>query len=276
MADLAPFADLAAEGVWQPYIENELGDFVAYRTFLQPDPERPYALVAVAAFDLAQTELHFVLGYEEPAKPGGPHGYGTIAAEDFQPGKLLAAFNGGFIAEHGGYGAMADGLTTLAGKAGLATIGIFKDGNVRIGEWKNDLPQDGNYQAWRQNALMIIHNGEINPKVGTGTYIEWGANLDGAVVTIRSAIGLSEDNQVLYYFAGPKLSMPVLADAMQRAGVHNGMLLDINPTHAHFTAMRVVEGELVAEPLFPEEMNVWVDRYLRPWKQDFFYITAKE
>ena len=39
--------------------------------------------------------------------------------------------------------------------------------------------------------------------------------------------------------------MPVLADAMQRAGVHNSMLLDINPTHAHFTAMRVEDGELV-------------------------------
>jgi hypothetical protein len=158
----------------------------------------------------------------------------------------------------------------------LATIGIFKDGTVRIGEWKNDLPQEGDYQAWRQNALMIIRNGEVNPKVETGTYIEWGANLDGAVVTMRSAIGLSKDNQVLYYFAGPKLSMPVLANSMVAAGVHNGMLLDINPTHAHFTAMRVEDGKLVPEPLYAEEMSVWVDRYLRPWKQDFFYLTAKE
>ena len=104
---------------------------------------------------------------------------------------------------------------------------------------------------------------------------EWGANLDGSVVTMRSAVGLSEDNQVLYYFAGPSLSMPVLADAMQRTGVDDGMLLDINPTHAHFTAFRVQDGELIAEPLFPEEMDIWVDRYLHPWKQDFFYLTEK-
>jgi hypothetical protein len=63
---------------------------------------------------------------------------------------------------------------------------------------------------------------------------------------------------------------------MTRTGVHNGMLLDINPTHAHFTAMRVVDGQLTAEPLFAEEMSFWVDRYLRQWELDFFYLTTKE
>jgi hypothetical protein len=54
------------------------------------------------------------------------------------------------------------------------------------------------------------------------------------------------------------------------------MLLDINPTHAHFTAMRAVDGELVAEALYPEVMDLWVDRYLHQWDQDFFYITVKD
>ncbi len=275
LGNISPYGNLPEEGAWKPYIFNSAGEVVALRTFLQPDPERPFTIVAVTAFDLRKSNLHFVLGLEEPAKPGGPHGYGRIPDDDLQPGKLLAAFNGGFIAEHGAYGAMADGVTALAGRAGLATLGIFENGQVQIGEWKNDLLAEEKYQAWRQNALMIIHNGEINPKVETGTYIEWGANLDGSVVTMRSAVGLSEDNQVLYYFAGPSLSMPVLADAMQRTGVDDGMLLDINPTHAHFTAFRVQDGELVAEPLFPEEMDIWVDRYLQSWKQDFFYLTEK-
>jgi hypothetical protein len=275
LENIPAYGSLPEEGAWKPYIYNSAGEVVALRTFLQPDPERPFAIMAVTAFDLSKSDLHFVLGLEEPAKPGGPHGYGKIPDEDLQPGKLLAAFNGGFIAEHGAYGAMADGVTALAGRAGLATLGILQDGQVRIGEWKNDLLAEEKYQAWRQNALMIIHNGEINPKVETGTYIEWGANLDGSVVTMRSAVGLSEDNQVLYYFAGPSLSMPVLADAMQKAGVDDGMLLDINPTHAHFTAFRVQDGQLTAEPLFAEEMNIWVDRYLHPWKQDFFYLTEK-
>jgi hypothetical protein len=277
LADISPYGDLQGEGIWQPYLHNQDGDVVAYRTFLQPDPERPYTIVAVVAIDLTKTNLRFVLGLEEPSKPGGAHGWGVIPSEDKQPGRLLAAFNGGFIAEHGGYGAMADGITALAGRAGLATLAIYQDESVRIGEWGNDFYTDGDYRAWRQNALMIVHNGEINEKVYTGTEAEWGANLDGATVTLRSSIGISEDGEVLYYFAGPSLSMPVLADAMVASGAYNGILMDINPTHAHFTAIRTDEnGELSAEALYPEEMDLWVDRYLHQWDQDFFYVVAKE
>jgi hypothetical protein len=276
LPNVKPFGDLPDEGLWQPYINTPAGEVAAYRTFLQPDPERPYTLVAVVAFDLTQVNLRFVLGLEEPSKPGGPHGWGNIPIDDRQPGKLLAAFNGGFIAEHGGYGAMADGVVALAGRAGLATLAIYDNEDVRIGEWGDDFYVDGDYRAWRQNALMIVHNGEINEKVYTGTEAEWGANLDGATVTMRSGIGISADHQVLYYFAGPSLSMPVLADAMVASGAHNSLLMDINPTHAHFTAMRDQNGELVAEALYPEEMDLWVDRYLRQWDQDFFYVILKE
>ncbi len=276
LAVVPPFGDLPGEGLWQPYLTNPAGETVAYRTFLQPDPARPYTLVAVAAFDLSQVNLHFVLGLKEPACPGGPHGYGLIPVEDKVAGKLLAAFNGGFIAEHGSYGAMADGVTALAGPAGLATLAIFNDGSVRLGVWGEDFYVDGDYRAWRQNALPIIHSGEINEKVYTGTEIEWGANLDGATVTMRSGVGLSADNRVLYYSAGPSLSMPALAEAMAAVGAYNAMLLDINPSHAYFCAMRVENGALVAEPLYPEVMDLWTDRYLRQWDQDFFYITTKE
>lgn len=276
LANLQPFSQVDGEGVWQPYLTNSKGEIVSYRTFLKPDPERPYALVAVVAVDLAKTRLHFVLGVDEPAKPGGIHGNGLIPEADKQPGKLLAAFNGGFIYEHGQYGAMANGVTPLGGREGLATLAIAPNGDVRIGEWKIDLSSEEKWEAWRQNALMILHDGAVNPKVETGSYLEWGANLDGATVTVRSSVGLSADNQVLYYFAGPSLSMPTLASAMAVAGVADGMLLDINPTHAHFTAIRQQGEQLSAEPLLEEEMKMWVDRYLSQWGQDFFYLTEKE
>ncbi len=276
LPDAAAFGDLPGEGVWKPYLFDLAGDTVAVRTFFQPDPERPFALVAVAALDLTRTELRFVLGLKEPARPGGPHGSGLIPAEDRQPGRLLAAFNGGFIADHGGYGAMQDGLVAMAARSGLATLAILDDGSVRLGEWNTDLFPDAIYRSWRQNALMILHDGAVNEKVHTGSWIEWGANLDYSVETVRSAVGLSAENDVLYYFAGPSLSMPVLAEAMAAAGVHNGMLLDINPTHAHFTRFYEQDGRLIAEPLFEEEMDYWVDRYLAQWDQDFFYIMLRE
>jgi hypothetical protein len=276
LPNLAPFGDLAGEGIWQPYLYDASGEVVGLRTFLQPDPERPYAVVAVVAVDLTRTKLTYVLGLKEPAMPESKHGLGIIPIEDRQPVKLLAAFNGGFIAEHGYYGAMADGLVTLGAKTGLATLAIYKDGGVRLGEWGTDLTESRDYQSYRQNALMVVHNGVINDKVYNSSYLDWGANLDGAIVTIRSGAGLSQDNNVLFYFAGPSLSMPVLADAMLRAGAYNSMLLDINPTHAHFAAMKVVDGKLTSEALFPEIMDLWVDRYLAQWEMDFFYITGKE
>ena len=275
---LTPFGDLPNEGIWQPYLHDNEGGAVAMRTFLQPDPERPYALVAVVAVNLNQVDLHYVLGMKEPAMPGSDkHGLGIIPLEDRQAGRLLAAFNGGFIAEHGYYGAMADGLTPLGAKTGLATLVIYKDGRVALGEWGTDLTESGEYQAYRQNALMVVHNGEIAEKVYNGNYLDWGANLDGAIVTIRSGVGLSEDGSVLYYFAGPSLSMPSLAEAMLRAGAHNSMLLDINPTHAHFAAISSdADGKLSAEALFPEIMDLWVERYLGQWGMDFFYLTNTE
>jgi hypothetical protein len=98
---VSPFTELEGEGIWQPYLYNEAGDVVGLRTFLLPDPERPYTTVAVVAFDLQKTTLHYVLGIDEPTLPDGPSGNGTILSEHKQTRHLLAAFNGGFMATHG-------------------------------------------------------------------------------------------------------------------------------------------------------------------------------
>jgi hypothetical protein len=265
---------LTGEGVWQPYLVNPAGDVVAVRTFLQPDAARPYAIAAIVAFDLTQTSLHYVLGSEEPALADGPRGYGFMDEAHKQPGTLLATFNGGFMASHGEYGAMADGLVALPAKDGYATVTMGNDGRVHIGEWGGDIPADGEYQSWRQNARLIIQNGAINERVYNGSAATWGSSLTGDVVTWRSALGLSVDGTVLYFAAGPSLSMPALADVMHSIGAANSMLLDINETWVHFAAIRSIGEGLVAEPLLPEGMDSNPDRYLRQSQRDFFYITA--
>jgi hypothetical protein len=270
-----PFGPLPGEGVWEPYLSGPAGQVVARRTFLQPDPERPYALVAVVAFDLAQTDLRFVLGLQEPALADGPRGTGVIPAGDKLPGRLLATFNGGFLATHGEYGAMQNGLTALPAKPGYATLAIDESGRVQLGEWGTDVDPAGNYLAWRQNARMVVHNGETNPRVENGSIVTWGGNINGNIVTWRSGLGLSQDEQVLYFFAGPSMSMPTLATAMQAVGAYNGMLLDINETWVHFAAVHPAGAELITEPLFPEGMETNVDRYLRISGRDFFYVVLK-
>ena len=58
------------------------GRAVAYRTFLQPDATRPYALISIVAFDLEATRLPFVLGLEEPASPVVVRRSGVIPQAD--------------------------------------------------------------------------------------------------------------------------------------------------------------------------------------------------
>jgi hypothetical protein len=273
-----PATDLQGEGVWQPYLYNEAAEPVALRTFLLPDPDRPYATMAVIAFDLAQTNLHYVLGIQEPKLPDGPGGAGTIPDQDKQPNRLLAAFNGGFMASHGEYGAMSNGIIALPAKLNYGTIAILESGQVQIGEWGSDILPDNPFTAWRQNARMVIHNGQINDRVYNGSIITWGGNINGDIVTWRSGLGLSADQQTLYYFAGPSINMPSLAQAMTAVNVHNGILLDINATWVHFTAFRPdipSEASLTAEPLFEEGMETNPDRYLNQSSRDFFYITTK-
>ncbi len=275
LSTLLPFGSMEAEGVWLPYLYDRDGHVVAARTFLQPDPERPYAIVAVVAFDLTRTRLHFILGFSEPSLPDGPKGDGLIPDKDREAGILLAAFNGGFRAANGQFGAMVDGIVALPPKSEMATVGIYRSGEVRIGSWGEDINDTPHLQAWRQNCRLIIQEEEISPRVYNNSITDWGGSISSEIVTWRSSLGLDRDAKTLYYFAGPSMSMPALADAMLAAGVHQGMLLDINDFWVHFTAIQSEGGKLVVEPLLPNDMKDQINRYLGPSPVDFFYITAK-
>ena len=122
---------------------------VAYRTALQPDEKRGYAHAVIVAVDLRHTYLHFVLGYEEPVSDNKFDRPGAIPKEDFQPGIILGAFNGGFQAKHGQFGAMADGQVALPARDGFGTIAIYKDGRVDLGVWGTDIQASPDMQAWR-------------------------------------------------------------------------------------------------------------------------------
>ncbi len=269
------FGDLQGEGIWQPYLFNEAGNVVALRTFLQPDEERPYAIVAVAAFDLTQTNLNFVLGAKEPSLPDGPSGTGYIPSDDKVAGKLLATFNGGFMATHGAYGAIDENLIALPAQEGYGTVAISPDSSVQIGVWGEDIDPEGEYASVRQNARMVIHNGEINERVYSGDIVTWGGNINGDIVTWRSGLGLSEDGNILYFIAGPSMSMPTLAESFAAIDAPNGILLDINASWVHFASIHPDGDKLIAKPLLPEGMETQVDRYLRQAERDFFYITTQ-
>jgi hypothetical protein len=264
------------EGLWTAYLRDANGNTVAYRTFLQPDLQRPYATVAVVAFNLQAIRLHFVLGYEEPASSVFISRPARIPANDLQPGKLLAAFNGGFKAEHGHFGVMLDGVTLIPPRDGFGTVAIFKDGKVLLGAWGTDITASPQLIAWRQNGPLIIQNGQINPHTAVTDPQVWGYTTDGTTATGRSALGISQDGSVLYYAVGFNLILPALTRAVQDAGAFQAIQLDINNFYTHFEAFTVVsDNQLTAVPLLDQMKGPGDHRYLTINKRDFFYITTK-
>ncbi len=97
------------EGVWTtaglPHSSPD--DVLMAKTYLRPDPARPYAAVGVLLVDHRRVRLHVTGGPTDPGGDLGVEGPGVIPDADL--GDLLAAWNGGFRGPHGGYGMYADG-----------------------------------------------------------------------------------------------------------------------------------------------------------------------
>ena len=273
---LKPFGHLPGEGAWSVYLTDSDGKPVAYRTFLQPDPQRPYAVAAIVALDLTATRLHFVLGTLEPASPEQMDRPGRIPSADLKSGLLLAAFNGGFKAEHGLFGAAVNGKVVLAPRDGLGTVAMYDDGHVALGPWGNDGNPGEVYWAnglrnWRQNGPLIVQQGQVNPHTADDAPQDWGYTVKSDTATWRSGVGLSADGNTLYYLAGPSLTLPVLATAMADTGANNGIQLDINAYWVDFEAIHPNGDGLFAQPLLDGMKDD--SRYLHTFERDFFYLT---
>ena len=271
---ISPLSNAKGEGIWTPYIQDAHGHVVAYKTFLQPDPNRPYTHVLIVSIDLRQSRLHYVLGASEPSLVNTTEYPGTIPEADRVQNLLLAAFNGGFQARHGQFGAMAAGVQALPPRDGLGTLIIYQDGEVILGEWGSVPDRSIEMEAFRQNGPLVIKNGEINPRIYNNSPSDWGYTVNGVSPTTRSAIGLNRDNKTLYYFCGPSLTMEALAQSLKTAGVYNAIQLDINNYWVLFVKVSFTGSLPAVEQLLPEQMEFAIDRYLHKSPRDFFYLTS--
>ena len=265
---------LAGEGQWSAYLHNAADQVVAYRTFLLPDPMRPDAPVAIVAFDVSRIRLHFVLGSQEPLSPVVIRRTGKIPAEDLQSGKLVAAFNGGFKARHGQFGVAVNGTTVLPPRIGIGTVAMYDDGHLSIGTWGTDITPAPDLHTWRQNGPLIVQHGQINPHVAENIPGDWGIILNGVTAVWRSGLGMSADGQVLYYVAGLRMTLPVLASTMSTIGADQALQLDINTTNVHFDAILPTAVGLQPQPLFTPMKYQHDDRFLKGDTRDYFYVTA--
>ena len=267
----------AEDGKWQPVRVRASDTSALYRTIVHPDAERAYAELFVFALDLSQLKVQAVAGSVEPRNP-------DLSADVPRPGmipnaergRLVAAFNGGFKAEHGQFGMMADGQELLAPKAKSCTFAAREDGSLTIGTWTTLVKSPQPFAWWRQTPGCMIEGGALHPGLRTADSTNWGATLEGKTVIRRSAVGLSEDGHTLYVGISNSTTARALALGMQHVGARDVAQLDVNFSFPRFLLYRDNEaGELNAvgavRGLLYEK-----DEYLgRASTRDFFYVTLR-
>ncbi len=278
LTPIKPFItpSLSGEGTWTtgglPTPTSNLPPLVA-RTFIRPDPNRPYGIVTLLQFDTRFLALHMIAGTTQPGGPLGVNGPGRIVASDLQNNLLFAAFNGGFKYADGQYGMYVNGTTYVPPQNGAATIAITKEGQIILGAWGKD-PRltSGNTDlaAWRQNASLLIDTGVINPLTNDGA--AWGGTILNRAYTWRSGIGITASGSLIYA-AGNALSALTLGETLKAAGAVMAMQTDINPNWVRaFLYERNASGSLQITKLNPAMQGIGTE-YLYGTDRDFFYFT---
>ncbi|HEY6410897.1 MAG TPA: phosphodiester glycosidase family protein, partial [Ktedonobacteraceae bacterium] len=267
---------LNGEGVWsaQGTAPSPYGYLpLDARAFIRPDASHPYAIVTLLQFDTRFFRLHMVAGTAEPGGPRGIIGPGVIPASDQKGNALLAAFNGGFKYADGQYGLKTNGIVYVPAQPNAATIAVTKSGQIILGAWGVD-PRlnNGNTKlvAWRQNAALLINNGQINPLTQDGA--AWGGTILNAAYTWRSGIGITAHG-TLMYAAGPSLTALTLGEALKAAGAVMAMQTDINPFWVRaFLYSGNSHGTWNIVKLHPAMYGTGTE-YLSATQRDFFYLT---
>jgi hypothetical protein len=250
-----------------------------YKTLVHPDENRSWAELFVVAADLEQLDLHAASGTREPI-PDGP------LPEGFKrPGKvpdsaleqLLAAFNGGFMAEHGHYGMLVDGTTLIKPRDTSCTVVGYTDGSVEIATWKNLAHAAPRMVFFRQTPACMYENNVMHVGLRSSETRNWGATLDGDTVIRRSAIGLDESRRILYVGISNSTTARALAIGMHHAGAVDVAQLDVNWSYPKFLVYGPGnERGLSASAIMTGFEYTAGDYLTKSSLRDFFYLTRRK
>jgi hypothetical protein len=274
-----PFRKVAApgDGEFAPVLDPARPELepLMYTTMLHPDPVRPWAELFVVTVPVAEVELHAVAGTREPSAARKLEYERTGLVRPEHEPKLLAAFNGGFRAEHGRHGMMVDGVELLPARPGLCTVAGNGDGSLRIATWNDAAPFVGAL-FWRQTPPCMVEDGRMHPGLRDENAKTWGATLEGSAVIRRSAIGLSADGKRLFVGISNDTTARAIALGMQRAGATEVAQLDVNWSYPRFLLFpRDPSGRRRAVTLFRGFLFHEDDYVTRRSPRDFFYLVRR-
>jgi len=266
------------DGEWlaMPDVDHRDQPLRMYKTLLHPDKQRSWAELFVVAIDLRTARIEMVPGRREPEAT-------EKAAKDLvRPGRIpaeheadvIAAFNGGFMTQHGNYGMKLGELLIVAPQPTVCTIARYKDDSMRVASWPLLKDREADMVWWRQTPNCMFENGQLNSFLKEGRVKKWGATLDGETVIRRSAIGISSDNQVLFVGISNHTTAPAIALGMQHVGAVTVAQLDINYSYPKFVTFEMNAGrsKRIAIAL-ADGFEFSEDEFIRKGAlRDFFYI----
>jgi hypothetical protein len=281
---IGPFPDSFAsegDGVWVPMRDARRPQEAPrlFKTLLHPDKSRSWAELFVVAVDLRSVEIMPVLGYQEPrtTKPEAEGYLRRAKIPEEHWGALLGAFNGGFMAEHGGYGFAYDGIVFLDPRDDACTLARFRDGSVEVQSWTGLSGRVSEMIWYRQAPACMVERGEMHPLIKVHQSRKWGATLDGETVIRRSAVGVSADGKVFYVGITNHTTAKVLAAGMHHAGAHNVAQMDVNWSYPKFVTYENDKKGVLRPVALAEGFEFSQDLYLRERSmRDFFYLARKE
>jgi hypothetical protein len=149
--------------------------------------------------------------------------------------RLVAAFNGGFKFPQSDGGYYSEGHLVFPLRDGAASLVIYKNGDVTVGAWGNQVRMTPDVSSVRQNLNPLVDRGRPTQLAGTANWLDWGAtcgatSCHGAGIEHqwRSGVGVTA-NGALVYVTGSGLAPLQLAELLARARAVRAMELDINP-----------------------------------------------
>lgn len=270
------------DGTWVKIKDPRRPDEGAYmyKTLLHPDKNRSWAELFVVAVDMKRARLQAMPGYREPQsfekEAKALVRKARVPDEDHE--ELLAAFNGGFMTEHGWFGMKYDGVTLVKPRETACTLAELDDGTLTLGTWKKISASEAKMKWYRQMPGCMYEDEKIHPGLADPETRLWGATLDGETVIRRSAVGLNAARDVLYVGISNHTTAKAIADGMRHAGAVTVGQLDVNWSYPKFVLYEPKEPggprkavALAAGFEFDE------DEYIRKRSlRDFFYLVRRE
>lgn len=268
---------LAGEGQWTPTGRLVDGVPAVYETRLRPDAIHTSQVVGVAWMDTKLLRATLYSGSQIPG--GGPYTH-TAPVSPTAATSLVTAFNAGFLMTTAQGGYYTDGRVVDPLRTGAASVVVYKNGTVTVGQWgSGGLTMTSNVASVRQNLSLLVQNGAPVPGLNATTTTRWGNTLGNQVYVSRSGLGVTADG-ALVYVGGPSLNITDLANLLVDAGAMRGMELDINTDWVNFSTYAPSTPSGAASgtngTLLVPTMVGGTTRYFQSWwARDFFTMSAR-